>query len=181
MINRDEYPPPRCKIGDTLDDVRVGAVRVVGFDAGGWPLCASRGQIPQLPILCGSLLDSLDRHTLREVADAWGVSIPHVVKWKKAAGKSKARGVVMTDDVVNRLGAMPDRDLAQLAGVNEYVIFLDRTRRGIAAFSEPRKPWSKEEIAMLGTATDAEIASKLKRSVASVRYKRYSLSIHRDR
>lgn len=181
MINRDDYQPPRCKIGDTLDDVRVGAVDVVGFDDGGWPLCASRGQVPQLPILCGSLLDALGRHTLREVAEAWGVSIPHVVKWKRAAGKSKARGVVMTEDVVKRLGTMPDRDIAKAAGVNEYVIFLERTRRGIAAFDEPRKAWTEEEIATLGTATDAEIAAKLKRSVASVRYKRYSLGIHRPR
>lgn len=39
------------------------------------------------------------------------------------------------------------------------------------------KPWTEREIAMLGTATDAAVAKRLKRTVSAVLTKRHAMGI----
>ncbi|HWM94150.1 MAG TPA: hypothetical protein VN493_25560 [Thermoanaerobaculia bacterium] len=78
-----------------------------------------------------------------------------------------------------RLGKIPDRELARLAGISTEMVAKERKRHGIAAFRPPREPikWTPKMIRRLGTASDAAVARKLGIHFSSVSYKRQLLGI----
>lgn len=78
-----------------------------------------------------------------------------------------------------RLGKIPDRELARLAGISVEMVAKERKRHGIAAFRPPREPieWTPKMIRRLGTASDAAVARKLGIHFSSVSYKRQRLGI----
>lgn len=81
------YKPPRCRIGSELQCERFGPVEVVGFNSAGWPLCASgRHGISQSLVLCGDLILAVRTEAEQFVAEAFGVTIWTVVRWRKLLG-----------------------------------------------------------------------------------------------
>jgi len=78
------YRLPRFKIGSHLDCRHAGKLRVVAISDAPqqWPL----GQVPghQIPVLCGDLVRAVQREAARHIADAWGVGVNLVTKWRKA-------------------------------------------------------------------------------------------------
>ena len=68
--------------------------------------------------------------------------------------------------LVSKLGKRTDRDLAREFDVSELEIGQERRRLGIAACGW--REWTKKEIALLGTASDAEIAQRINRIPSGV-------------
>jgi hypothetical protein len=76
------------------------------------------------------------------------------------------------------LGKMPDGKLARKAGVTRETVFMERRRRGIAAFqAHVRHLWTAESIALLGTASDGDVAAALGVSPGAIFYQRQRLGI----
>lgn len=77
------------------------------------------------------------------------------------------------------LGKMPDRELAELAGLHFGTVEHERHRRGILPYRRrsPDVEWTDEMIALLGTDSDPNVAAQFGISKHSVRYKRTKLGI----
>jgi hypothetical protein len=80
------------------------------------------------------------------------------------------------------LGLRPDAQVAMLLAVTEGTVRHRRNQLRISLpprlwKATPPKPWRAEEIAMLGKATDAEVARRLGRSAVSVKARRLRLGI----
>lgn len=80
---------------------------------------------------------------------------------------------------MDRLGRMPDAQLAELAGVHPETVATERRRRGIPAFRgrRARVEWTPEMIARLGKASDRDVAAELDLHHGSVFRKRRLLGI----
>jgi hypothetical protein len=76
------------------------------------------------------------------------------------------------------LGKLPDREIAERAGVHPGTVANERRRRKIPAYS-PHRPveWTQERIALLGTASDRDVAAALGIGHRSVFHKRRVLGI----
>ena len=85
---------------------------------------------------------------------------------KKKKPSQQASQSKLPKKLVSKLGKHNDRDLAREFGVSELEIGKERRRLGIAAHG--RREWTKKEIALLGTASDAEIAKRLNRIPSGV-------------
>lgn len=100
-------------------------------------------------------------------------------------GQPEPRRFVWPPELAALLGKLPDLELARRAGVATATVAAARRRRGIAALPAPpaaappraRWAWDPEEVAMLGTASDAAVARTLGRSLLTVRRKRCRLRI----
>jgi hypothetical protein len=77
------------------------------------------------------------------------------------------------------LRKVPDRVVAERVGVSHDTVVDERRRRGIppAVPRRPRIEWTEEMMALLGTATDREVAEELDVNVHSVSRKRRILGI----
>ena len=84
------------------------------------------------------------------------------------------------------LGLRPDAQVAMLLGISEATVRYRRNQLRISLPGRlrkvtPPKPWRAEEIAMLGKASDAQVARRLGRSVTSVKTKRLRLGLASSR
>lgn len=81
--------------------------------------------------------------------------------------------------LIRLLGKVPDRVLAERAGLHFGTVQHERRRRGIPPY-RPQRPdieWTDEMVALLGTDTDPNVAAELGIPKSSVRYKRTKLGI----
>ena len=85
----------------------------------------------------------------------------------------------LPERILAQLGKLPDRKLAERAGVHHNTILHERRRRGIPAFKRRSEDarWTKAMIHKLGTDTDRSIAAELGINPASVGRKRRILGI----
>jgi hypothetical protein len=72
---------------------------------------------------------------------------------------------------------MPDEQLAAQTGRTKQAVFLQRRKRGIGPYRPPGPRWTREELALLGTASDEEIARRFGRTKAAVARKRSEMGI----
>jgi hypothetical protein len=74
---------------------------------------------------------------------------------------------------------MPDRLVAKRVRVSLGVCFSQRAKLGIPRYDSLNDPkiWTPENVALLGTMSDAKLAQKLKISLSRVQRKRCSLGI----
>ena len=84
------------------------------------------------------------------------------------------------------LGLRPDAQVAMLLGISVSAVRHRRNQLRISLPGQlrkvtPPKPWWAEEIAMLGKASDAQVARRLGRSVTSVKARRLRLGIASSR
>jgi hypothetical protein len=84
MLRFGPYHPPRFKIGGTLDCEYAGTLRIVAISDAPqqWPLGVVWGH--RIPVLCGELVRAVKIESAVDVAEAWGVGISLVTKWRKA-------------------------------------------------------------------------------------------------
>lgn len=91
-----------------------------------------------------------------------------------------------TADDDKLLGLRPDAQVAMLLGIGVSAVKYRRNQLRISQPVQlkkvtPPKPWSAEEIAMLGKTPDAQVARRLGRSVVSVKSRRLRLGIASSR
>lgn len=102
--------------------------------------------------------------------------------WKpkrKVAIVRKPRAGELPKRFVAKLGKMPDRKVAELAGVHPNTVLHERHRLGIPPYQPIRPPveWTAAMIRKLGTASDREVAAELGLDVRTVQRKRWVLGI----
>jgi hypothetical protein len=147
------YAAPPCAVGDLLVCERHGPSHVAEMSCGPIPWPASRRQGGRCLILCGELACAVRRESVAAVRHWWGVSAWVVWQWRKALG-------------VPRCNRGTEALLA--ASLRERRDRLQGARTDL---------WTPEEDALLGTATDAEVARRVGRSEGTVRRHRQRLGI----
>lgn len=83
--------------------------------------------------------------------------------WKPQATMTPKPHTNWTDELVAALGTMPDAQLVQQFGltIQPSAVAAQRVKRGIPSYTYTNKKveWEPEWLAMLGVATDAEVAT----------------------
>ncbi len=148
--------------------------------------CTGRGNDQvRFDITLGSLAP--DRKIIAPVRE-WGMTREEEIAYAKTKGipvfGPKKHWWKAEDDKL--LGLRPDAQVAMLLGVSEGTVRHRRNQLRISLPARlwkvtPPKPWPAEEIAMLGKATDAQLARRLGRSVTSVKTRRLRLGIASSR
>jgi hypothetical protein len=100
------------------------------------------------------------------------------------AYKQRRKPIKWDTEMIKLLGTASDRDVAEELGINHRSVFRKRKILGIHPFNfkSPMKNqeddfWTSHNIALLGTASDREIAKKLEIFPEKVHLKRRELSI----
>jgi len=88
-------------------------------------------------------------------------------------------GITWTRQIVDRLGTVPDGEIAAELHVSTTTVQFKRQMLGIAPFVEApdRVLWTDSMLAALGTAPDREVAGRLGISITTVKHKRRELGI----
>ena len=84
-----------------------------------------------------------------------------------------------TEARVALLGTAPDEEVAEAVGTSAHMVWIERKRRGIAAFVEkaPAVKWTEEMVKMLGKVPDRVVAEKYGISTSTVHTAREDLGI----
>ena len=172
------YCPPQVQVGQLIKCERFGEVKVSSWSDAPipWPLCRIKGSSGSI-ILCGDLARAVQTETAAAVALAWGVDRFTVHKWRRVLNVKRA-------NEGTRARHRQNRPLVISAEANELGITrahaaparvqAEKTKRERGHISN-RRAWSEEEVAMLGTMPDKEVAQRLgccERSVSSERRRR---------
>lgn len=171
------YRSPRVVVGDIVECARFGPLVVRSWSDGPirWPMGRVHRSGRSSLILFGDLERAVRTESNRAVALAWGVNILTVSHWRAALGvptwsegsRARIRQLApysLTEEV---------RAQGRAALSPEVMSRVVATRRAQDDYGE--KPWSAEEIALLGTLLDAELARKIgrpRRSIAVERNRR---------
>lgn len=80
------YNPPRCRVGDWLDDEVDGRLEVGGWTDAPipWPRRKKAGKVSL--ILCGDLVRAIKTESAEAICYYWGVGPTKVWMWRKALG-----------------------------------------------------------------------------------------------
>jgi hypothetical protein len=171
------YKPPRVQVGERVECLfRDADVVVYGWSEAliPWPLCCRRtgrrvgGK--------GLLVDEeLARAVRRESAAAvqhwWGVSRSTVLKWRKALGADRNNNpgtrrlvrAAVEEAASAQRGATPSAEQVE----RRRQAYAERNARGKGPLYAGAL-WTEEELALLGTAPDAQVAALLGRTAGGV-------------
>jgi hypothetical protein len=178
------YRRPKLRVGQRAFCLARNAdVIITGWSTApiSWPCCRRVGgrDCPGL-LVEEELARALRHEAAAAIKDWWGVGTPTVWRWRKALG-------------VGRLDAEGTRRLVQAAAAAQSARLrgrkltpeqIERCRQSSLALNTVqylrRRPhgrgrfslWTDEEIALLGTAPDSEIAARLERTTDAVRAQR---------
>jgi hypothetical protein len=72
---------------------------------------------------------------------------------------------------------MPDKDLARQIGRSPAAVWAQRLKRGLPPRNPAWKPWTANELALLGKFTDAKVAARTGPPVGSVKMRLCKLGI----
>jgi hypothetical protein len=125
-----------------------------------------------------STIRRLLRFSNPEVMQRTGLSKTMIVKLRHefSIPAPSTRRARWTPAIVARLGKVSDAEVARQAGVTSGAARQMRRSLGIRAY-QPKDQWTHDEIALLGTRPDREIAGRLHRSLEAVKLKRAKLGI----
>lgn len=171
------YRSPRVALGEVVECARFGPLVVRGWSQGPipWPMGrANLGGRSSL-ILFGDLERAIRCESNIAVALAWGVTVLTVSHWRAALGVPKwsegSRARVKQLASVSLTEAVRARGHAALSPA--VMVRVVETRRARSGYGE--KPWSEEEIALLGTMLDSQLSLRLgrpRRAIAVERNRR---------
>jgi hypothetical protein len=124
----------------------------------------------------------LGTKTDEELALEWGEKRTAVSRVRKERGIPMFKRSIWTPEMDAELGTCSDHELSRSWGINRAMVSNRRRRLGIDAFGESFVPefehvWSQQEIKMLGTMPDNQVAKRLGVSTSLVWTKRNSLGI----
>jgi hypothetical protein len=150
--------------------VRDYPVVVIGWSNAriSWPRC-----LPLDPPRCGRGLlidDELARAIRHESAMAvaywWGVHLSTVIHWRKALGVTRTNNEGTHRLILGNIAQTLEARFGKVHGRSR--------RRGVSPFPARGHPavWTPDEVALLGTLSDAEVAQKIGRSQSAVLKKR---------
>jgi hypothetical protein len=181
------YKTPRLKKGDRATClVRDCDVVVVGYSKGriAWPRCRALHLRGGSGILVEEELARAVRHeSAAAVRYWWGVCGTTIVWWRKALGatRTSCEGSRRLIQANAELGgeAFKERGFTEeeIQGFRELERKHNSRRNFLAVPAGGLPVWTEEEIALLGTAPDPEIARKIGRGLKGVRSKRLNLGI----
>jgi hypothetical protein len=153
-----------------------GRVRVGSWSQGPipWPLEEQWGAY----ILCGDLVRAVENEPAAAVVRQWGVGEMTVTNWRKRLNVGRKNNPGTT-----RLRRWQARKI--FSGRPKTTAFkqfmqrrmLERIRNREVPFVKPEQLWKTQEVRLLGTASDEDVARKLGRSLNSVKVKRVRLGI----
>lgn len=179
------YRPPALKRGDRAHcHVRDCEMRVTGWSGGHipWPKGCERKQSPGSP---GIIVDEeLARAVRHESATAvmywWGVSNVTVIKWRRALGVTRknnegTHALVCAAMKKAKAAQNPVRSDEYRETQRQHTLRRRPWEKNPPP--PPENPWRPEELALLGTGTDLEVARKVDRSRVAVKSKRRKLGI----
>jgi hypothetical protein len=180
------YTPPPLRKGDRATCLyRDCDVVVTGWSDGRipWPRCRSleaRGG-------AGGILveEELARGVRGESATAlaywWGVSMIMAWRWRKALG---VEGWTATEGTRRLMRATAEKAVAQVRGKPLSPEQVEQRRQttlelNLAQYLDPAHGagWSEDELALLGTVPDEEVARRTGRTVNAIQLKRGKLGI----
>lgn len=173
------YRAPEVKVGQWIECERFGQRRVLGWSEGPipWPLCRRTG--PMSLVLCGDLVRAVEGEAAIVVALAWGVSRQTVHIWRRLLGVvetnagTHSRWQSNIAEVISPPQA--NRGLAK-AHAPDARLRAEATKRERGHVSN-RRVWTPEEIALLGTCLDTDLARALDIDTRSVANERRRLGI----
>lgn len=130
-----------------------------------------------------------------EIAAKMGIHVTTVAKRRRELGieplhSRRAGGrnsVLWKDEHVALMGTMTDTALAEIVGCSQRCVSDERNRRGIPPFASKvggartQREWSEDELALLGTMSDAQVAARVGYSASAARHerKRRGIDAHR--
>jgi hypothetical protein len=132
------------------------------------------------------LLALLGRVSDKEAARRAGVSLHAVKNERLRRGIAPCRNprpvIVWTQEMLRRLGTDTDRAVAAAIGVDQRSVTRKRLLLKIPAFvyrgaPRPEPRWTLRALALLGRASDQDVARRLGMSVTAVNWKRRRLGI----
>jgi hypothetical protein len=133
------------------------------------------------------MIATLGRTPDRDFARTYGMNFLTVYKKRLDLGircyaRKSRTWHYWTKKEIALLGKMPDGDVALRTGIHKASVAWKRGKLNIPPFTtrRPKKlltDWTRKEIAVLGTMTDAAVAAALDLAPSAVRLKRISLGI----
>jgi hypothetical protein len=170
------YRCPRVRVGQKLDcEYRGRAVMIRGFSDARimWPYTRGGGT-PSL-IVFGPLIKAIERESVSAVAHHWGVSKVLVSLWRRSVGVPRdTPGTKRLD--ARRIAKLTE--LSQSAEMRRYKsACLKRQYRRGERRNKYERQWTRQELALLGTDSDASIARALGCPISTVHSKRRRLKI----
>jgi len=169
--------------GDTIRGLQR-KLRIKGPSASAWRWSA--------------VLARLGKEPDRRIAAELGVSPSRVVAKRRELGVAspQRRWRRWTEEEITALGTAPDVEVARRLQRSRGSVFLKREALGIPRVAAPRRrraeartrvehaplrartsrPWRADEIALVGTLPDAEVAARIGRSIGAVQTRRRALA-----
>jgi hypothetical protein len=192
------YYPPRTACGRFLVCELRGTVKVGGYSDAPipWPRIWRRRSL----VICGDLLRALKTESVLAVSYHWGLSYSIVSQYRQQLNVPRLnpgshrlfREVVIesarTPEALakqsrareGRRATESRRDRAKLRRIQRRPKsrawrrkMSERLRRHFDLIG-PYRPWTKKELAMIGTMPDREVARRTNRSLAAVRAKKFA-------
>jgi hypothetical protein len=177
VLLRGPYRAPALKLGRAALCLIRGEVVVTGWSEGRipWPLCHPAGRGGRSAFLVNRTLARAVRTESAVALGHWfGVDVGTVTRWRKALGVGRlTEGSARLRRKLNRALGAAKRGVPLSADV--------RQRMSEAARAQGRRPprpypdWRPEELGLLATLTDEEVAARTGRPVGGVRAKRRSV------
>lgn len=179
------YTPPRLQIGERTECLLRDRLVVVTSwtDAPiSWPRCQPVGQRGGCGLLlAGDLVHAVRCESALAVGYWWGVSEGVVWRWRKAlaVGRMDSEGSRLLIEAASLKGAAAVQEHEWTAkerrARRRKAIELDLGRHLPTGYHGPR--WTKKQLALLGTMSDADVAAIVGRTVTAVRVRRTQLGI----
>jgi hypothetical protein len=197
------YAPPRVAIGGWLKCALRGDLQVGGYTNAMVPWPVAAGHHKQL-IVCGDLVKALRTESRLAAAFHFGISLALVSEYRsrlnierftagsqrlfwrsvnlartpearrKLSRKLEGRGDTMTPEAREEL-----RRIQQQPKSQEWKARMsERWSRRFALLGPPR-PWTEDELKLIGTKPDREVARLLDRSLSAVKAKKFQLRSRR--
>jgi hypothetical protein len=166
------YPPPALKRGDKATCLdRDCDVVVTGWSDAplGWPRCRvpGRGGSPTL-LVDDELARAIQHESGQALSYWWGVSRNIVTRWRRNFGVGR-----MASEGSSRLIlAAAERGAAKVRGQPVPPEVCEKRRQLALKRGFQGRPWTAEELALLGTCDDRTVAARVGRSPSAVRLAR---------
>jgi hypothetical protein len=157
------YRTPRFRLGQNVEDVRRGLVRIVGMSDGPIPWPIGQTQRAKSLVLYRGLARAVRRESAAAVAYWFGVTGQTVTKWRKALGIRRTEGDMRLRVAIGKSPAMLPALAAMHAKARDPA---RRAKIAAARRGKPRPPHVIEAVRKAHTGRKLSAATRAKMSAA---------------